>query len=512
MLKRISVPLFCAAWLVFSVLGCSVWNQTIEGRSSVDTSESRTQVLEKDVAKFVSGVKPYQEDPDSIYRRACYFQERKKHKIAIEEFGKVLAIDPRSAKAYNGMGVCYDSLGEHSRAIQCYEAALALDSGLHYVYNNLGYSYLLQGKLDPSIKAFEKAIALNKDEKRYHNNLALACAQEGLFERAHAEFKLGGDEASAKQNLARLHLESLPLKNHPNQPTLASISRPAEGGGDTSGETRDNGPYYRGKITVNPLLPVAEAPTIGTGIPKTNEEPVGLNSYALSAEKMDPDQINEYQDSSASLLKTRPDGIITGANALAIPHEPAVASKEKDDDVGTKEGMAAIGGKEEEHQTPLLFCMFSGISQGSEIGAEEQAEAAVDFPQKALASRKASEKESSTALQPAQAEALKLTGATQIELSNGNGVRHMARDMGEYLKSKGLKITRLTNASHFSHGKTTIYYCDGYQREAQDVAKEIPTDSDMKEINHLQRPNIKVKVLIGKDMAPFRVVFVEGRS
>jgi len=481
MLKKISVPFLCAAWLILFMPGCSIWNQAIEKTSSVEASEPGTQVLEKDVAKFISGIRPYREDADSIYRRACYFQERKKHKMAIEEFRKVLAIDPTNAKAYNGMGVSFDSLGEHGRAIQHYESALALDSNLHYVYNNLGYSYLLQGTLQSSIRAFQKAIDLDKDQKRYHNNLALAYAKEGLFERAYEEFILGGDDASARQNLARLQSESPILKNPltgPTQPTLASTSHPAEGGNDTSGASKDSGPYFRGKISVNPPLQVAEAPSIGTEIPKNNEEPAEVNAYALSVDLRNLDQSNQYQDDSARDLKTKTDGVNSGANALAIPHKPAVASREEDHHAGTKGELRAIGG----------------------------------FPQIALPSRKASESESTIASQPTQAKALEVTGATQIEISNGNGIRHMARDMGEFLKAKGLTITRLTNSSHFRHGKTTIYYCDGYQQEAQEVAKEIPADSDMKKTDYLQRPNIKVKVLIGKDMAPFRVVLIEGKG
>jgi lipoprotein NlpI len=514
-LKRLSVPLCCAAWLIFSMPGCAVWNQGVDGKSSVAASEQSTEVLEKDVAKFMSGVRPSRENPDSIYRRACYFQERKKHKLAIEEFRKVLAADPTNAKAYNGMGVSFDSLGEHSRAVQCYEAALALDSNLHYVYNNLGYSYLLQGKVDSSIKAFEKAIALNEDEKRYHNNLALAYSKGGRIERAYEEFKLGGDEARAKQNMARLHSETSPLKTpvaDTNGPNLASTSHPAELAGDTFDESRDRGPYYRGRIAVDPPLPVAEAPTIGKGIPKTDEDQVGVNKYALSVEKSKPDPSNQLEDRSARVPKVGRDEINASSIAQAISHEPAAASSmERNDEIVTRTAMGPSGGsEEEERQVPRLFSMYSAMEQGSEMGSKQPERAAVNLPDRTLASRKAPEKEAGTVIQSPHERVPEATGAARIELSNGNGVRHMARDMGNYLKSKGYKVTRLTNASHFRHGKTTIYYCDGYQQEAEDVAREMPTDSDMKKVKNLQRPNINVKVLIGKDTAPFRVALIEG--
>ena len=54
-----------------------------------------------------------------------------------------MEIDPSLTKAYNAIGVSYDSLGEFSRAIEAYNAALKVDPKLDYVNNNLGFAYLL---------------------------------------------------------------------------------------------------------------------------------------------------------------------------------------------------------------------------------------------------------------------------------------------------------------------------------------------------------------------------------
>jgi hypothetical protein len=91
-----------------------------------------------------------------------------------------------------------------------------------------------------------------------------------------------------------------------------------------------------------------------------------------------------------------------------------------------------------------------------------------------------------------------------IEISNGNGVRHMARNMGIYLTPKGFKTNRLTNANHFNYPETKIYYQEGYEQEALRLAKEIPGHQeipDLIEQNRLMRRSIKV--LIGKDLVPF---------
>lgn len=95
----------------------------------------------------------------------------------------------------------------------------------------------------------------------------------------------------------------------------------------------------------------------------------------------------------------------------------------------------------------------------------------------------------------------------EIEISNGNGVNRMATRVGQYLKKNGLKVTRLTNAAHFGFPTTKIYYRDDYLPEAFDVAKQIPGYQDMEKVDQFRTRNIKVKVLIGRDLIPYDPFF-----
>ena len=95
-----------------------------------------------------------------------------------------------------------------------------------------------------------------------------------------------------------------------------------------------------------------------------------------------------------------------------------------------------------------------------------------------------------------------------LEISNGNGVRHMARRVGNLLIDEGFEKPNLTNASHFNHSETKIYYCIGYLQEAYRVAQEIPGYQNMEKVDRLERPDIKVKVLIGKDLTLFDDLFM----
>src|SRR4030065_1140675 len=167
-----------------------------------------TVSFDKDIVQFFSKVRPQPGNPESHYLLACYYQERGRHKEAIEEFKKVTLIDPDHSKAYNGMAVSYDLLRDFPRATESYKAALKLNPNLDYVHNNLGYSYLLQGKFQEAIIALNQAIALNDSNRQTHNNLGLAYAETGQFDLAIVQFKKAGDDANAHYNMAQVYLKN----------------------------------------------------------------------------------------------------------------------------------------------------------------------------------------------------------------------------------------------------------------------------------------------------------------
>ena len=89
-----------------------------------------------------------------------------------------------------------------------------------------------------------------------------------------------------------------------------------------------------------------------------------------------------------------------------------------------------------------------------------------------------------------------------IEISNGNGVNRMARKVGDYLKTQGHEVKRLTNAKNFNYGKSKVYYQEGHSQEARLIADQLSKVDEFVGVKKLDRPDIQVKVLIGKDMVP----------
>jgi len=103
-------------------------------------------------------------------------------------------------------------------------------------------------------------------------------------------------------------------------------------------------------------------------------------------------------------------------------------------------------------------------------------------------------------------------GKLAIEISNGNGVNKMARMVGDYLERKGFKVTRLTNADYFNYAETKIFYQKEYRNAADQVAEKLPVFRSKEETEKFDRPNIKVKILIGKDLVPHKKSFENGEK
>ncbi len=104
-------------------------------------------------------------------------------------------------------------------------------------------------------------------------------------------------------------------------------------------------------------------------------------------------------------------------------------------------------------------------------------------------------------------DALRSFSGVGLEISNGNGVRDMAKNTARYLGEKGFKILRLTNANHFKHAKTMLLYKPECRDATQELAKQLPDIPTMQEVEKLDRPNIRIKIVLGRDLASHRTVF-----
>jgi hypothetical protein len=91
----------------------------------------------------------------------------------------------------------------------------------------------------------------------------------------------------------------------------------------------------------------------------------------------------------------------------------------------------------------------------------------------------------------------------EIEIANGNGVNGAAGRFGRYLKSKGFKVAKVTNANSFNHATTKIFYCDGDLKNVYKFLQKIPLLPDQRSIIELKNLKNRIKIIIGNDLVKY---------
>lgn len=87
----------------------------------------------------------------------------------------------------------------------------------------------------------------------------------------------------------------------------------------------------------------------------------------------------------------------------------------------------------------------------------------------------------------------------RIEVSNGNGVAGMARQVSRFLQQNGFVKPRLTDRQPFEQVQTEIHYRPGNYSLADQVSQLLPKQVPLLE-RHSLRSDIQVRVLLGKDV------------
>jgi tetratricopeptide (TPR) repeat protein len=445
------------AFFSMTVSSCSMFNSSW-ANLKFWSKDRQSAMDEKDVNRFVGKLRIRPGNPESHYLLACYHQERGKHSEAISEFEKVLFIDASYAKAYNGKGISHDRLGEYAQAEKSYRSALSLDPKLDYVWNNLGYSYVLRGEYVEAAGAFQKALALNEKEGKIRNNLAMAYAMTGDYEKAFREFEQagGGDRSYPHLKLASVYYEKAMFQKAIDSYRSALTLNPSSDAARKGLEASEG------------LLQIAQAAF-------THKEMESKRAL-LEEDQIDPMIVgviaSAQQDETSALenyqaaVKLYEKGAFQEAKkhfTLAVADNPSLASARKG--LIASEALARISEASSVRKEPVdtLKEMASGVSsKGRTIG---------------------------------------------IEVSNGNGATHMARDIAKYLQAKGFKVVRLTNADSFNHAEGGIFYEKEYEDMAGQISEAIPQIKDVRQTGKLDRPNVKVKVLVGKDVVANREEF-----
>jgi serine/threonine protein kinase/tetratricopeptide (TPR) repeat protein len=100
-------------------------------------------------------------NPDSVgVRLAAGFlnESKSQHLRALEDYRRVLELEPRNVDAYVRLGRTYDAINMPDKTIESYRRAIALDPNYYLPYQWLGVFYYRHGKHQQAAEQFQSAI------------------------------------------------------------------------------------------------------------------------------------------------------------------------------------------------------------------------------------------------------------------------------------------------------------------------------------------------------------------
>jgi tetratricopeptide (TPR) repeat protein len=102
---------------------------------------------------------------------------------------RLIASEPKSAKAYNNRCQAHNELREYEKSVADCDMAIKLSPGNASAYNNRGVAYEMKGEFDAALKDYDKAVALSPRFAVAYANRGDVYAKKGDRARAIAEYR-----------------------------------------------------------------------------------------------------------------------------------------------------------------------------------------------------------------------------------------------------------------------------------------------------------------------------------
>jgi tetratricopeptide (TPR) repeat protein len=122
--------------------------------------------IEKDTGKYFSSLQEiaekYPKEKRIHQSLGRYYQSRNRDK-AIEEYNKVLELDPNYGLALNQIGYTYWGMGNYEKAIEYLKKYASISPGEANPYDSLGEVYFGKGDLEEAIASYKKALEIKPD-------------------------------------------------------------------------------------------------------------------------------------------------------------------------------------------------------------------------------------------------------------------------------------------------------------------------------------------------------------
>ncbi len=450
------------------------------------------------VVRFVTVVAPValggcaglSQDGDGLaaltsYERGKFHYAAGQYGLAVKQFQTAVDRYPASVEALNGLAATYDQLGRFDLSARYYGRALAANPDSTQTLNNIGYSYLMQKRFDLSVAYLRDAYTRDRNDTVVLANRRMAevSLQEADLKRALEP------EAEKKTEVARARPPKAEKKHVKpwiertasvvqtlvTEPQLVLVDMAEDAGVSPQLAAFRPKQPEAGELLLQPmaapigavspasttkLTPLAPAAAATSQAPVTEVEVASLApatevaSLAPAAEAVQPESIAEAVSMAPAAEAAQPMTATEVVSPMATTEVAALVVEEVE---------LPAGGK-----TPAV------PSVGDPIPL------------------------------------VRFERTPAIEVSNGTGRLRMAARMHAFLGTEGVGVGRLTNANHYSHMETTIFYRDGWKHYAEYLARILPAIVDLSG-NDDQASDIRVE--LGADLLDFdRGMFYADRK
>ena len=375
-----------------------------------------------------------------------------------------------SIAAHNALGATYDQIGRFELAQRQYRKALQLDPTSPQTLNNIGYSYLLQNRPDV-------ALVYLRDARRH----AATAPPETL--------------------LANLHTA---------EGAIANRQKPI---GGTAGAHFAE-PHPKPPVRIQRRTDQVQAAQIRPKPTNTRTKPLAtIGSAPYPREKRQP---------RAAAVSATPSSKPASVERPAAPDRPTLTISNGADRIQiedrVRDHLVSHGwttnvvktAAHHSHQWTTIFYRASFRQAAEQLGAtlrpseqpiqlqlrnEQNTDLVLRLGNDLLSFDEALFRNSKTVTAE-----VSRAPAAKIEISNGAGRPNMAARTRSYLKARGFSGARLTNADHFGHAGTTIFYRLDHRETALAIAKSLPIDVRLVE-NEGQLADVRVE--LGHDYLSF---------
>jgi len=118
------------------------------------------------------------------FELAVSYQKRGEKAKAIEEYRRVIEIDPLNVDAHNNLGVIYKDMGKLNQAFKEFQTVLSMNPQQENAHNNLGIIFYLQGNLQKAIQEFREVLDINAKNEEAYINLGVIYKRQNRTEKA----------------------------------------------------------------------------------------------------------------------------------------------------------------------------------------------------------------------------------------------------------------------------------------------------------------------------------------